>query len=140
MRKEAGFTIIENLVALVLVSIALVGSTAFFANASQSNTTSRTYSSIVTDTSLIIDNYRSNYNSLLNEFNTDYTAIANGQSTTTSQISARSRSTYTITLTAIKTKADSIPEAVRVNIAVNQRRGKKDDAQYVFETIIAQAN
>ncbi len=136
---EQGFTIIENLVAITLVSIALVGSTALFSSSYQHNATRRTYGALAADARLIIDAYRSNYNSLLDEFGVNYIDIANGQQATISQSSAQSRSLYTIVLTAQKTKADSIPEAVTVTIQAAQRRGKLADGQYTFETIIAQA-
>lgn len=137
-KKEAGITIIENLVAISLVGLAIVGSTGLFITTYKTNASARNFTSLVADCQGLIDQYRQNYTALLNEFGSSYTEIANGQSTTISVESPASRSNITLTLTAIKAREGTIPEAVRVRANGVQRTSSNTTSSYSFETIVAQ--
>lgn len=140
-KSQRGVGIVENLVAMALVAIAVVGSTSLFITCFHSNASTRTYTSVIADVQSIVDSYRNgSYADLLGRFGTSYVNIANGQQATLSSESADSRAAYTTTFTAIKTSPGSIPEAVRVRVAATHRRGNPGDVVYDFETIIAQVN
>ena len=136
--KESGVSIIENLVAISLVGLAMVGSTNLFITTYKTNSAARNFTSLAADSQGLIDQYRQNYSWALLEFGTGATSIANGQSTTVAVNSEASRSTITLTLTAIKSRAGTIPEAIRVKASGVQRTSSTTTATYEFETIIAQ--
>lgn len=140
LHAQHGVTIIENLVAISLVAIALLGSTSLFINTYQNNKSARNFSSSVSDIQRIIDGYRTDYSSLLDEFGTDYTAITDNQYVEETVQANDSQASYTLGFTAIKTNSSAPPEAVRISVISTQRRGKFDDVNFTFETIIAQAN
>lgn len=137
--SQRGIGLIENMVAIALLGISMVGATSLFINSFHSNAASRTYTSLISDVHTIIDEYRrGNYSDLLDKFPSSYTAITNGQTAQETTGSPDARATYTTTFTAIKTSTTNIPEAVRIQIRAVQRRGKFGDATYQFETMIAQ--
>lgn len=137
--SESGITIVENLVAMSIVLIAIIGATSLFITAFYGNASSRSYTTLVSDVHTIIDSYRDvSYSSLLGKFGADSIAISDGAQVSESSTSADARADYTTTFTAIKTHPDNIPEAVRIQVSAVQRRGKFDDMTYQFETIIAQ--
>lgn len=138
-RRQLGTGLVENLVAISLLSISLMGATSLFISSFKADASARTYSALVSDVHTIIDTYRqSNFSTLLNQFNTNYTSIVNGQTVTQTQVGASSHANYTITFTAIKTSTTNIPEAVKISIAALQRRGKFSNSNFTFETMIAQ--
>lgn len=116
-----------------------MGATSLFISSYQSNTASRTYTSLTSDVHTLIDSYRSqSFSSLLDKFGTSYTNITDGQTITETSSNTSSRANYTITFKAIKTSTTNIPEAVQILVRAVQRRGKFSDATYNFETIVAQ--
>ena len=139
--SERGFGIVENLVAITLLGIAIVGTTSLVVNTFHMNAASRSHTAVMSDVEAIIDSYRSGgFTSLLDEFGVNYSLIANGQTVTTSVTSAESKAEYSVSLTAIKTSSAGLPEAIRLAISSDHRRGKFGETNYQFETLIAQVN
>ena len=137
-RDQRGVALVENLVAMAILSISLVGSVSIFSNTSNSNRASRSHAALVAEVQDIVDQYREEaFNTLLTRFNTNITAISNGARITESYTSTRSRATFTSTLTAIHSRDEGSPEAIRLNVSANQRRGKLGNRTYTFETIVA---
>ncbi len=136
---QRGIGIIENLVAIAILGISIVGATSLFISSFHSNAASRTYTTLISDVHTIIDEYRTGaFSDLLDKFPVSYTAIADGQTISETTTSVDARATYTTSFTAVKTSTTNIPEAIRIQVNAVQRRGKFDDATYRFETIIAQ--
>lgn len=138
MRSESGFSIIENLVAISLLGIAMVGTTVLFASTFQSSSSSRDYVAVSADVQSVVDSYYNDYNSLLAEFASAPGEIANGESAVRNLNSTNAKADYVITLTAIKTKSEGTPEAVRIEVRAAQRRGKLENSNFTFETVIPQ--
>ncbi len=137
--NESGITIVENLVAMALISIAVVGASTFFITTFQANAATRIGTSLVSDMQALVESYRSSsYSALLDKFNTGYTTITDGQTASESVTVPRSRATYQITFTAIKTNTNFMPEAVRVRVSATQNRGKLGTKNLNMETLIAQ--
>ena len=138
---QKGFALVENLVAIALLGISIVGATSLFISSFHTNSASRTYTAVIGDVHSIIDGYRTtSFSTLLGKFNTAFDGITNGQVAAETSTSIPARATYTTTFTAIKTSTTNIPEAVKIQVQAVQRRGQFDDATYRFETIIAQTN
>ena len=139
--SEKGFGIIENLVAISIVSIALVGSTALFATCFHGNAAARTYTGVASDVQRLIDGYRNEpYATLLGRINSNLTSISNGDNSQTSVTVAESNSTYSVTFTAIKSDSEIVPAAVQIQVTATHRRGKFENSQYTYETIVAQVS
>ena len=140
-QRERGFGIVENLVAISLLGIAIVGTTSLVVNTFHMNAASRSHTAVMSDVEAIIDSYRSSgFASLLDEYGIGYSAIVNGQTVTRTVTSAESKASYQVTLMAIKTSSAGLPEAIRLTISSSHRRGKLGTAAYQFETLIAQVN
>lgn len=136
---QRGIGLVENLVAISLLGISLMGATSLFVSSYNSDSAARSYTSLINDVHSIIDGYRSaTYSSLLDKYGTGYANIVDGQQVSETAAGLAARANYTITFTAIRTTTTNIPEAVRVNVTANQRRGKFSNGIYRFETIIAQ--
>ena len=139
-KKQSGVTIIENLVAISLVSLALVGTSNLIISTYKANSSARNFTSLAAESQGLIDQYRQNYTALLDEFGTAYTEIEHGQSTVVTVSSDTSRSTINLSLTAVKSRTGTIPEAVRVRASSEQRTSSTTTSTYSFETIIAQVS
>ncbi len=138
-QNELGATIIENLVAISLVSIAVMGSTGLFVSSYEKNQSARNHSSLVPQIRLVLDQYRTDFNSALDVFNESYTTISDGEQAQISFTHEASRSTFTLTFTAIRSREETPPEAVRINVAATQRGGiRLGERDTVYETVIAQ--
>lgn len=139
--SESGFGIVENLVAIALITIALVGTSGLFINCFNMNTASRSHGSVMADMQGIVDSYRNaGFGVILNKFATSFPAIADGQVAQETSASSSSHANYTVRFTAIKSHASSIPEAVKITVIASHRRGALGTSSYQFETIVAQAN
>lgn len=137
--NQSGFSVIEVIVSVALLGIVIAGSSNAIIVSMHANEATRSYASVMTDVYQLVDDYRSqSYISLLSKFGSDFKAITNGQTVIETATADRSRATYSITLTAIKSASNSNPEAIQVNIAATHRRGKFGEATYDFNTIISQ--
>ncbi len=138
IHKQQGFALVENLVAIALLGIALAGSVSLFSNTISSNKASRTYASLISEVQDVVDQYREEpFNTLIARLGSNISTISNGAQATESFTSSRSRATFTSTLTAIRSRSEGAPEAVRLNVSAVQRRNKLGNHTYSFETIIA---
>lgn len=139
-RNDAGFALVESLVAVVLVSITVVGSTSLVVTCFHSNAATRTFAGVESDINSIIDGYRNAaYSTILAKFGGSPGSIADGQMAVEASSVSTSRTTYSTQFIAIRSAAGNQPEAVRLNVTATQRRGGgMGNATYTFETIIAQ--
>jgi len=137
---EKGINLIENMVAMSILSLVIASASSAMIMSYHGNNTARTYSGVVSDIQGIVDGLRNGpYTSILLKFGTSaFLTITNNQTANETILGNESRATYTITYTAIKRSATSIPDAVRVRIAIAHRAGKLGNNTYSFETIIAQ--
>jgi len=141
IRSSAGFSLVENLVAMSLISIAMMAVSSLMINSMHGNSAARTHSALIADVQAKLDAYRQgSFNTLLANIGTPPTSIADGATGTVSSTSTNARASYLETFTAIKNNPDGVPQAVRVRVAVTQRRGVYGHASYSFETIIANVN
>lgn len=135
---ERGVSLIENMVSLSILSIVIASASSSMFMAFHGNAAARTYSGVVADVHGMVDNLRrSNYTVLLDKFGTVYTSITNNQTAVENTTNKESHAAYTITYTAIKRSANSIPDAVRVRIAIAHSMGSLGSTNTAFETIIA---
>lgn len=139
IKQNRGFSVVEVIVSIALLGIVIAGSSNAIIVSMQANEATRSYASVMTDVYQLVDDYRSqSYTSLLSKFGSDFKAITNGQTVIETSSATRSRASYTITLTAIKTASNSNPEAIQINVSALHRRGKFGDATYDFNTIVSQ--
>ena len=138
IKNEGGFTIIENLVAVMLVSVTIVGASSLIATSVISNGTARSYASLVGEVQSKLDGYRQqSFNTVLANIGSSPSAITNGQTATVNSSSSSARATFVTTFTAVKNNSTGIPQAVKIKINATQRRGRLGSATYSFETMIA---
>lgn len=139
--SQAAFSILEVLVAISLLGIVMASSAKVIILSMEANTATRSYASVISDVQDIIDNYRGqSYVTLLSNFGTDFSAITNGQTVTSTVTSTKSRATYTVSLIAQKSTSNSNPETVQVRVQAVHRRGSTlKNADYDFSTLISQA-
>lgn len=137
--SEAGFSIIENMIAISILGIVLAASSNSIIMAMQANSSARAYSTMTAEVQGAIDNYRSApFDTLLAKFGTsNYTSITDGQAVTETSYSNDARTNYSTTFTAVKSAAVSTPIAVKIKVDAVQRRGKLGDAHFSFETVVA---
>ena len=137
--SERGITIIENLVAISLLSIVLASSSNMIIMAMQSNGSARGYASMVSQVQQKIDQYRNgSYSTLLAKFGSTYSSITDGQTATETSSYDGANTTFTTTFTAIKSSNTAFPEAIQIKVSALQRRGRIGNVAYDFETVIAQ--
>ena len=138
--NEVGVTIVENLVSIALIGIAVVGSIPMFATCFGSNASARSFAAVTNDVQDLLDSYRSmSYATLLAKFGANPTAITNNQTVTESSTSTDAKANYSVVFTAIRSVSSAIPEAVRVRVSIDQRRGKLGIHSLSYETIVANA-
>jgi type II secretory pathway pseudopilin PulG len=139
---EGGFSVVENLVALAILSVVMMSVSNLVIYSMHSNGSVRRFSALLADVHRRIDEYRSApYKNLLDRFDTPtYSEIAAGQTATESYSSSKLRADYLVTFTAIKSSTSAAPEAVQVRVEARQRRGRLGAADYRYETIISQVN
>lgn len=138
--RRLGYSIIEVLISISILGIVIASTSRLVIVSMHANKASRSYASLVTEVQEIMDQYRgASYNSLLSKFSSSFSSIADGQAVEESVYSDRSRASYSITLTAIKSAGNGNPEAVRVRVEADHRRGVYGNTTYDFETLISQA-
>lgn len=138
IQSERGIGIVENMVAMAILAIALVGSVSIMTTSLNADKASRTDAALVADAQKIIDAYRQeDFTTLIARFGTDISSIANNAVVTETSTSKRARATYTARLTALKSRSTGIPDGVKVNVTAVQRRGKLKNRTIQFETMIA---
>ena len=136
--RQRGFTIIENLVAISLVAISLVGASRLIITTMHGNAAARTYSSLVGEVQAKIDGYRQqSFAALLSNIGSSPSAITHGQSATVSSSSKSARASFVTTFTAVKSGTSGIPQAIRIKVVATQRQGHFGQSAYSFETLIA---
>lgn len=139
IKSQRGISIVENMLAIALLGIVIAGSSRMIIMGLESNGSTRNYAGVAADVQSIFDSYRNgSYLTLLNKFNTPYLQIGDGQSASENTNSSKAKATYQTTFTAIKASATSYPEAVKIAVQADQRRGKLGNVTYTFETVIAQ--
>ncbi|MFM1847870.1 MAG: hypothetical protein RL417_1344 [Pseudomonadota bacterium] len=132
-------SIIENLFAIGLLGITIVGTVNLHIYTLHANGANQHYSALIDEVQAIFDGYRSaGLNSLLGKFEGLRTAIANGATVTESLSSVSSNVSYVVTFTALSSASGSAPQAVQVRIDATQQRGKLGTKVFSYETIIAQ--
>lgn len=138
--SAAGFSVVENLVAIAILGAVLAASSNMIILAMHSNASARSYAVMSADVQQIFDNYRGgNYATLLGKFGTTpYSSISDGQTATETTTSSRANATYTTTFTAIKSSGAVMPVAIKVRVTAVQSRGKLGQATKSFETVITQ--
>lgn len=138
--NQKGITIVENLVALALLSIVMAGSARTIIVMMHANASHRQFVASQSEVQAVVDQYRSEpYNDILALFGNDYRGISDGQTYSTNHVSSNGRSNYVITFTANKTNLNSTPESVKISIEATQRRGSLGNTEYNYETIISNA-
>lgn len=139
-KSELGSGLMENIVSISITSIVLASAASPMLMAFHGNTAARTYAGVVSDVQGIVDGIRnSHYNQILSKFDTAFLSITDGQTTTESISNSESRATYTITYTAIKRSATSVPDAIKLRVNVLHNIGTLGSNTYSFETVVSQA-
>ncbi len=137
---EGGFSLIENLVSIILLSLVLAPSTNLIVYSMQANSAARNYSVTASEVQEKIDQVRNtSFNQILAEFGSTYSDIEDGDTASQEWTSNESRANFTITYTAIKGGTVGLPEAVKIHVRAVQRRGRLGDLQYDYETIMAKS-
>ena len=138
--SERGVTIVENLVALVIIAIAAFSVVPLLRISLNTTAAARTHSALVAEVEDIVADYRSTpLIAVLGDINSNLGAINDGDTATAEIHSDVARARYDITVTAIKSTAVGSPRAARLRIEATHRRGVLGDANYVFETVLADA-
>jgi len=138
---ERGVSLVENLVSLSILAIVISSASTSMIMSFHGNSAARTYAGVISDIQGTIDGLRNSpYNTLLNKFATiPFTDIVNNQTAFESSYNPESQATYTITYTAVKRSAASIPDAVKVKVSVVHKMGRLGQTDSSFETEIAQS-
>ena len=138
-RHEAGFSIVENLFAITLLGLTIVGTVKLHIYTLHANTANQHYSTLVDEVQAIVDGYRhGGLNALLAKYGGLRNAITNGATTTETVSSVSPNVSYLVTFTALSAASGSAPQAVRVRIDATHNRGKLGTKVFSYETIIAQ--
>jgi len=140
-RGERGFSVIENLFAIGLLGITIVGSLNLHVYTLHANGANQRYSTMVDEVQALIDGYRGQgLNALLGKFSGVRSAIANGAETSEEVPSVSTQVSYRVTFTAINNAPGSAPQAVQLRIEATHERGKLGTKLFSYETIIAQTS
>lgn len=140
VRAEVGFIIPEVLVSMTLLGIVIAAVTNLVVVTMHSNTAARSFSVLNSEIQDTIDGLRSAaFNEVLDKFATSYIAITDGQVATETINSSESRSSQIVTYTAVRSSNESAPEAVRVQISVQLRRGILGNISYDYQTVVSSA-
>lgn len=138
--SEGGFSLVENLVSILLLSLVLASSTNLIVYSMQANSAARSYSAMSSEVQQKVDEVRNmSFSQILAHFGGTYSDIEDGETATEEWSSSESRAEFTVTYTAIKGGTIGLPEAVNVHIQAVQRRGRLGQIQYDYETIVAKA-
>lgn len=138
MNNERGISIVENLVAITLLSIILASTSRLVILAVEANASRRDFTSVGANVQGLIDNYRAgNYTELLDKFGSSYASIEDGDTVSETQELAFGKASMEIVYQAIKSGPGTYPDAIEIQITVNQRRGKLQNASFQFDSVIA---
>lgn len=136
--RERGFSIVENLIAIGLLGIVIVGSARLHIYTLQANGTAQDYSTLNDEAQALVDNYRGQgFDALLARFGGSRTAIANGATVSETTPSVSPKIAYVTTFTAIAAASGGAPQAIHVRIEATQQRGALGEHVFSYETIIA---
>jgi type II secretory pathway pseudopilin PulG len=137
--NSLGMGLIEILVSITILGLVMAASTRMFINSISNQGTNRKLTRVESSVQNIFNTYRAmNYLAILDLFQSSYTQIENGATTVINSNSDDQQTNYSLTLTAIKTNSESIPEAIRMTVEVDQARNYFDHAEFQYETIISQ--
>lgn len=137
---ERGSGVIENVIAMGLLGLTIVGSVNLHVYTLHANEANQNFGTLSEEVQAIADEYRSGgLNALLARFPGPRNAIVDGAIANEMRDSISPFIDYTVTFTAINSATGSPPQAVRVTIVAQQQRGKLGPSQYRYETIIAHA-
>jgi Tfp pilus assembly protein PilV len=136
-RYQRGALLIECLVSIVLLGITLASASQLIAQCIRANSVSRSSVAMHAEAQALIDRYRAMpFVEVLDLFETEHLAIADGQAVSQEISAPAARAVFTITLTARRNHSRIKPEAVHVHVSTRHRKaGAVRD--YTFETIIA---
>jgi hypothetical protein len=138
-RAERGSGIIENVIALALLGITIVGSVNLHVYTLQANGANRNFSTLTEEVQAIMDGYRGEgLNAILGRFGIPRTTITNGTTTSETVASVIPAISYQVTFTAINIASGGAPQAVRVTILATQQRGSLGISEFSYETVISQ--
>ncbi|MCC6954556.1 MAG: type II secretion system protein [Deltaproteobacteria bacterium] len=138
---ERGFSIVENLVAITILGIASVATIPLIFLSLNATGESRNQAAALAEVEGLVSDYKTlPFIEVLQKIASNVPSIQDGDTVTITEPLEGGRSSYTVTLTAIKSQSLGNPEAVRMLIEVTQRRGTRADRQYQFETIISQVS
>jgi type II secretory pathway pseudopilin PulG len=152
--NDRGFAIIEHLVALLLIMIVMSAAVRQIASSQQANSVYRTEATLLSDVIARIEEYREQpFIEFVGEFwptckngNTEGclaagTRIPDGDVVVTApEYNEDARATITTTFTAETLSTSHFPDAVRVQVLIEQRRLSFGTKTAVFETIISNTN
>ena len=138
---ERGFSIIENLVAITILGIASVATIPLIFLSLNATSESRTQAAALGEVEAIVSKYKTMpFVEMLQEISSNVPDIQDGDRAILTEDSENGRTTFRVTLTAIKTQTLGNPEAVRLRIDVTQTRGHRAARDFAFETIISQVS
>lgn len=139
-KTQAGFSIVENLISLLLFALVTVGTSDFIATALSANAAGRRFSALAEGVHREMDSLRAlPFRTVLSKFKAgSLSKIRDGETVSERKTLDTAHTTYTLTYTAVKTGKSGAPDAVWVRMTAAQRRGKLGEATYDFETIISQ--
>ena len=137
LNGEAGVTIVENLVALVIIAIAALSVVPLLRIAMNTTAAARTHAAIIAEVEDIFATYRTTpLIATLGQISNDLGSLQNGDSTVIHTESEVARANYDITITAMRDGGVGAPEGARLRIEAIHRRGILGDANYIFETVL----
>jgi len=137
--QQDGVGVIEALCAVVIIAIAITGSISLYLSTMRHLATARAYSGVSSDVEAIVETLRNEtYAELLTRFNKTYTSIGNGETISITPTTHETKADYTVTLKAIKTQPEGVPEAVQVDVVANERGTQAGTLSFNFSTMIAQ--
>jgi len=142
VRGERGVSIIETLVAALLISIAIMATTPVMINGFSSLKTGQAQMALSGSVLAEIDDIRSRkYYELIEELYPGMVPVPNGSVATEANVyDPKTKATMTIVYTARNQAARDLPEALDVKITAVQKRGKFGTTTYEFETVVANLN
>jgi type II secretory pathway pseudopilin PulG len=138
--SEKGISIIENLVAITLLSFAIISSTGLIKYSMHANQSARSFQGLISEVHLLVEGYRADgLFKLLDKYNKTHMTITNNETVTENLSLPAYNASVRTTYTAIRSASNSSPEAVKVTVVATQRRGALKAKDFTYETIVAQS-